>query len=286
MKTLLRTLLSLALIVWLGAEVFFPVIAAITFTTLAPDTHIAGSIVGQLLRILHSMGLVAGCVALLLLAIAPTWGIFKSQSVLAPMVLVVLMIAGTAYSQFGIIPSMERDRIAAGGAINTADKTSPANDPLQQTAQSQCSVWPQSCSLHAPKPYAPSPTSPVRYHRRGPFACNARSTALVKQARHSAKDFDSHGAYLHPARSACRAGRRGWRPILVRAKGIERYLRYFVALGAGFLMATAVIEMTPESLRLSPRSVPCSSWSATVWCICSKHTISAQLPLRRRDAPP
>ena len=27
--------------------------------------------------------------------------------------------------------------------------------------------------------------------------------------------------------------------VLVRARGVERYLRYFVALGAGFLMATA-----------------------------------------------
>lgn len=124
MKTLLRTLLYLALIVWLGAEVFFPVIAAVTFTTL-PDTHIAGSIVGQLLRTLHWMGLITGLVLLLLLAIAPTWGIYKSRSVLVPMVLVVLMIGATAYSQFAIIPSMERDRIAAGGAIDTADKSSP-----------------------------------------------------------------------------------------------------------------------------------------------------------------
>jgi ZIP family zinc transporter/zinc and cadmium transporter len=38
--------------------------------------------------------------------------------------------------------------------------------------------------------------------------------------------------------------------VLVRAHGVERYLRYFVALGAGFLMAVALIEMTPESLRL------------------------------------
>ena len=125
MKTLLRTLLYLALIVWLGAEVFFPVIAAVTFTTLAPDTHIAGSIVGQLLRTLHWMGLIAGLVALLLLAIAPTWGIYKSRLVLVPMVLLVVMIGATAYSQFGIIPAMERDRIAAGGAIDTSDKNSP-----------------------------------------------------------------------------------------------------------------------------------------------------------------
>jgi ZIP family zinc transporter/zinc and cadmium transporter len=44
--------------------------------------------------------------------------------------------------------------------------------------------------------------------------------------------------------------------VLVRARGVERYLRYFVALGAGFLMAVALIEMTPESLRLSPRLGP------------------------------
>src|SRR6266700_4130173 len=44
--------------------------------------------------------------------------------------------------------------------------------------------------------------------------------------------------------------------VLVQAKGIERYLRYFVALGAGFLMAVAVLEMAPESIRLSPRMGP------------------------------
>jgi ZIP family zinc transporter/zinc and cadmium transporter len=44
--------------------------------------------------------------------------------------------------------------------------------------------------------------------------------------------------------------------VLVRAQGVERYLRYFVALGAGFLMATAVVEMAPESLRLSPHLGP------------------------------
>jgi ZIP family zinc transporter/zinc and cadmium transporter len=44
--------------------------------------------------------------------------------------------------------------------------------------------------------------------------------------------------------------------VLVRAKGVERYLRYFVALGAGFLMAVAIIEMVPESLRKSPSLGP------------------------------
>ncbi len=125
MKTLLRTLLYLALIVWLGAEVFFPVVAAITFMTLPGQTHVAGSIVGQLLRILHNMGLVSGMIALALLALAPAWNIYKSRSALAPMALLILMLACTAYSQYGIIPAMERDRIAAGGAIDTADRANP-----------------------------------------------------------------------------------------------------------------------------------------------------------------
>jgi hypothetical protein len=125
MKILLRTLLYLALIVWLGAEIFFPVVAAITFTTLRPDSHTAGTIVGQLLRILHGMGLVSGMVALALLALAPAWNIYKPRIVLVPMGLLVLMIFLTIFSQFAIIPAMERDRNAAGGAIDAADSTSP-----------------------------------------------------------------------------------------------------------------------------------------------------------------
>src|SRR5271157_4842922 len=125
MKTLLRSLLYLALIVWLGAEIFFPVVAAVTFTTLMPDTHAAGTIVGHLLRILHGIGLVSGVVALGLLALAPAWNIYKPRNVLAPMILVVLMMLSTAYAHFIIIPAMERDRIAAGGAIETNDPANP-----------------------------------------------------------------------------------------------------------------------------------------------------------------
>ncbi len=125
MKTVLRTLLYLALIVWLGAEIFFPVVAAITFMTLPSDTHTAGTIVGHLLRILHGMGLVSGLVALALLGVAPVWRIYKPRAVLAPMVLLIVMLACTSYSQYGIIPAMEHDRIAAGGDINAADESNP-----------------------------------------------------------------------------------------------------------------------------------------------------------------
>jgi len=125
MKTFFRTLLYLALIVWLGAEMFFPIVAAITFQTLRPDTHTAGTIVGSLLRILHGVGLVSAMVTMALLALAPAWGIYKARAVTAPMGLLVLAIGFTVYSQFGITPAMERDRITAGGAIDAADPANP-----------------------------------------------------------------------------------------------------------------------------------------------------------------
>ncbi|HZP06828.1 MAG TPA: DUF4149 domain-containing protein [Terracidiphilus sp.] len=125
MKTLLRTLLYLALVVWLGAEIFFPIVAAVTFTTLQPDTHTAGTIVGHLLGILHRMGMVSAIVALALLALAPAWNIYKPRAVLVPMALLVLMLGCTVYSHYGIVPAMDRDRAAAGGAIDTADPNNP-----------------------------------------------------------------------------------------------------------------------------------------------------------------
>ena len=42
--------------------------------------------------------------------------------------------------------------------------------------------------------------------------------------------------------------------ILHRSWG-EKYLRYFVALGSGFMLATALLEMMPESMRLTGGSL-------------------------------
>lgn len=125
MKTFLRTVLYLALIIWLGAEISFPIVAAVTFNTLAPDTHTAGTIVGELLRILHGLGLVSGIIAIAVLATAPTFRVYRQRAVKAPMVFLLVMIIATAYSQYVIIPAMEQDRIAAGGAINAAPPDNP-----------------------------------------------------------------------------------------------------------------------------------------------------------------
>jgi len=44
--------------------------------------------------------------------------------------------------------------------------------------------------------------------------------------------------------------------ILVRANWEKRYLRYSVAMGAGFMLAVAFLEMVPDSLRFSPKWAP------------------------------
>ena len=41
--------------------------------------------------------------------------------------------------------------------------------------------------------------------------------------------------------------------VIVQKSWERNYLRYFVALGAGFMLATAIVEMVPESLELAGR---------------------------------
>jgi ZIP family zinc transporter/zinc and cadmium transporter len=63
--------------------------------------------------------------------------------------------------------------------------------------------------------------------------------------------------------------------VLVRARGVERYLRYFVALGAGFLMAVALLEMAPESYRLNARLGPILIMAGYCAVHLLEHTINA-----------
>ena len=42
--------------------------------------------------------------------------------------------------------------------------------------------------------------------------------------------------------------------LLVRRSPSAKSLRYFVALGAGFMLAAALLEMVPEGMAVNPRS--------------------------------
>jgi len=44
--------------------------------------------------------------------------------------------------------------------------------------------------------------------------------------------------------------------LLVRRSPSARALRYFVALGSGFMLAAALLEMVPEGMRVNPKWAP------------------------------
>ncbi|MBZ5532668.1 MAG: ZIP family metal transporter [Acidobacteriia bacterium] len=44
--------------------------------------------------------------------------------------------------------------------------------------------------------------------------------------------------------------------VIVQKDWDQRYLRYFIAVGAGFMLSTSLLEMLPESIRVSGPSAP------------------------------
>lgn len=124
MKTLLRTMVWLALIVWVGGLLFFPITAWAAFSTIA-DTHEAGTIVAKCLGVLHHEGLFAGGVIVVLLGIGYLARVFRLSTLSLGVPVALLMMAATAWSQYHVIPRMEQDRMAAGGAIDNVPKGDP-----------------------------------------------------------------------------------------------------------------------------------------------------------------
>lgn len=123
MKTVLRSIVWLAVIVWLGGLFFFPVAAEAAFANV-PDTHMAGTIVASCLRVLHHEGLFCGGLLVILIALGQLLRIYRPMA-MAGVVVVLVMMGLTAYSQFWIIPRMETYRIAAGGSIDAVPPTNP-----------------------------------------------------------------------------------------------------------------------------------------------------------------
>lgn len=127
MGFVLRAVRLLTMVVWVGGLVFFAfVVAPVAFGVL-PNTHEAGMVVAGTLGVLHTMGEVCGGLFVLATAVMATRAGARGRGLLkAEMLLVVGMIAATVYVQRGIIPAMERDRVAAGGAIEDVGIGDPA----------------------------------------------------------------------------------------------------------------------------------------------------------------
>ena len=114
----------LSLIVWLGALIFFPVVAQTAFSVL-PTRHLAGSVVGRSLGILHWMGMISGAVFLASSLIYSRLSAGTPHGFATRNVLICLMLVLTLVSQFGIIPRMGTLR-ASIGEIDSVTADNPA----------------------------------------------------------------------------------------------------------------------------------------------------------------
>jgi len=98
-----RFLLVLALVVWVGGIIFFAFVMAPTLFAVLPTHQLAGAVVGRALTLLHWIGIAAGVV---FLSAAVAVGHWPGRRYAA--LLVVIMIALTLVSQFGISRKMMR----------------------------------------------------------------------------------------------------------------------------------------------------------------------------------
>jgi hypothetical protein len=109
----LRFSMLVALAVWLGGLVFFPVVAATAFSTL-PTSHMAGVVVRGSLHKLHVMGFICGAIFLVCSLIYNRVMLGRTKLFAFSHLFMVFMLTLTAISQFKIIPRMEALRAAAG----------------------------------------------------------------------------------------------------------------------------------------------------------------------------
>lgn len=100
----------LALVIWIGGIIFFAFVLAPTLFGVLPTTKLAGDVVNATLTKLHWMGLISG-VVFLISSLFYNW---QKHVQLRPFALshvfVVLMLAFTIISQFGITPRMRELR--------------------------------------------------------------------------------------------------------------------------------------------------------------------------------
>lgn len=106
----LRMLMLLALIAWIGGLIFFSFVLAPTVFTVLPSREMAGNVVSRSLASLHWIGLVSGVVFLACSLAYNQMNFARLKPFAAAHVLVLLMLALTLVSQFGITPRMRELR--------------------------------------------------------------------------------------------------------------------------------------------------------------------------------
>jgi uncharacterized membrane protein len=138
---ILRTLMLLALIVWIGGIIFFAFVLAPTVFAVLPLRELAGNVVNPTLYRLHWMGLTSGVVFLLCSLLHNRLKHAQFRAFACEHVLVVLMLGLTAFSQFAITPRMSELR----KAMVIVDDV-PHGDP-RRVEFNRLHVWSTRCEV-------------------------------------------------------------------------------------------------------------------------------------------
>jgi uncharacterized membrane protein len=112
--SVLRFLMLLSLVAWIGGLIFFAFVLAPTAFSVLPTTHLAGNMVGRSLSKLHWIAIVSGIVYLISSLLYSRFTDGTAQVFAARHILLCLMLALTLASQFGIIPRMDTLRASLG----------------------------------------------------------------------------------------------------------------------------------------------------------------------------
>lgn len=122
--SILRFLMFLSLTVWIGGIIFLSFVEAPTAFGVLPSRHMAGTVVGHSLGVLHWMGLFSGIIFLGCSMLLSSLTAGSAHPLAVRHILICLMLLFTVVSQFGISPKMSALR-AQFGDIDTV----PATDP-------------------------------------------------------------------------------------------------------------------------------------------------------------
>ena len=127
MQTILRLAQLFTMTVWVGGLIFFAFILAPTAFHTLPTVQLAGSVVGAALKVFDPVALAAGAIFLVATGVMfkraeqTIRGRYEMQFLIAA-----VMMLGTAYIHWNLLPAMDNDRARAGGEINSVAIDHPA----------------------------------------------------------------------------------------------------------------------------------------------------------------
>jgi uncharacterized membrane protein len=121
----LRFLMLLSLVVWVGGIIFFAFVLAPAVFSVLPSRHLAGLVVTRSLTALHWMGIASGLVFVVTSMIYARLNTSSAHPMALRHVLIYAMLLLTIVSQFAITPRMHALR-ASMGEIDAVPADNPA----------------------------------------------------------------------------------------------------------------------------------------------------------------